>query len=170
MARNKQRNRKRESDMEERVVSINRVSKVVKGGRNMRFSALVVVGDGKGKIGVGTGKAIEVPEAIRKGSQAARKNMVEINIKDGTIPHQTYGVFGAGRVFLKPAPPGTGVIAGGTVRAVCELAGITDIFTKNYGTTNPHNTVHATVEGLKGLKTAESVAKLRGKSVQEIFD
>ncbi|MDO5037274.1 MAG: 30S ribosomal protein S5 [Tissierellia bacterium] len=170
MARNNKKNRKKESDLEERVVSINRVSKVVKGGRNMRFSALVVVGDGKGRIGVGSGKAIEVPEAIRKGSQAARKNLVKINVEDGTIPHQTYGVFGAGRVFLKPAPPGTGVIAGGTVRAVCELAGITDIFTKNYGTTNPNNTVMATIKGLENLKTAESVAKLRGKSVKEIFE
>lgn len=166
-------NRKKENtkdmDLEERVVSINRVAKVVKGGRNFRFSALVVVGDHNGNVGVGTGKALEVPEAIRKGAQAARKNMVKINLLGNTIPHQTTGVFGAGRVFLKPARPGTGVIAGGSVRAVCELAGIRDIYTHNIGTANPRNTVNATIAGLTSLKTVESVAKLRGKSVEEIL-
>lgn len=158
-----------ELDLEERVVSINRVAKVVKGGRNFRFSALVVVGDHNGHVGVGTGKALEVPEAIRKAVQDARKNIVEINLLESTIPHQVTGVFGAGRVFLKPAAPGTGVIAGGAVRAVCELAGITDIRTKNIGTSNPRNIVNATMEALTSLKTAESVAKLRGKSVEEIL-
>lgn len=159
----------KEMDLEERVVAINRVAKVVKGGRNFRFSALVVVGDHNGNVGVGMGKALEVPEAIRKGAQAARKNMVKINLLGNTIPHQTTGVFGAGRVFLKPARPGTGVIAGGSVRAVCELAGIRDIYTHNIGTSNPRNTVNATIAGLAGLKTVESVAKLRGKSVEEIL-
>lgn len=158
-----------ELDLEERVVAINRVAKVVKGGRNFRFSALVVVGDNNGHVGIGTGKAIEVPEAIRKAVQAAKKNLVKINLYDTTIPHQITGVFGAGQVFLKPAAPGTGVIAGGAVRAVCELAGIRDIRTKNIGSSNPRNIVNATMEALTSLKTAESVAKLRGKSVEEIL-
>lgn len=158
-----------ELDLEERVVSINRVAKVVKGGRNFRFSALVVVGDKNGHVGVGTGKALEVPEAIRKATQDARKNIVRINLLNTSIPHQVTGIYGAGRVFLKPAREGTGVIAGGTVRAVCELAGITDIRTKNIGTNNPRNVVNATMEGLKSLKTAESVARLRNKSVEEIL-
>ena len=158
-----------ELDLEERVVSINRVAKVVKGGRNVRFSALVVVGDRNGHVGVGTGKALEVPEAIRKATQDARKNIVRINLLNTSIPHQVTGIYGAGRVFLKPAREGTGVIAGGAVRAVCELAGISDIRTKNIGTNNPRNVVNATLEGLKSLKTAESVAKLRNKSVEEIL-
>ena len=158
-----------ELDLEERVVSINRVAKVVKGGRNFRFSALVVFGDKNGHVGVGTGKALEVPEAIRKGTQDARKNIVRINLLNTSIPHQVTGIYGAGRVFLKPAREGTGVIAGGAVRAVCELAGITDIRTKNIGTNNPRNVVNATMEGLKSLKTAESVARLRNKSVEEIL-
>ena len=158
-----------ELDLEERVVAINRVAKVVKGGRNFRFSALVVVGDKNGHVGVGTGKALEVPEAIRKATQDARKNIVRVNLLNTSIPHQVTGIYGAGKVFLKPAREGTGVIAGGAVRAVCELAGITDIRTKNIGTNNPRNIVNATMEGLKFLKTAESVAKLRNKSVEEIL-
>ncbi len=157
-----------ELDLEERVVSINRVAKVVKGGRNFRFSALVVVGDKNGHVGVGTGKALEVPEAIRKATQDARKHLIKVNLLNTSIPHQVTGIYGAGRV-LKPAREGTGVIAGGAVRAVCELAGITDIRTKNIGTNNPRNTVNATIEGLKQLKTVESVAKLRNKSADEIL-
>ena len=156
-------------NLEDRVVSINRVAKTVKGGRNMRFAALVVVGDQNGHVGVGTGKATEVPEAIRKATQDARKNIVRVNLLNTSIPHQVTGIYGAGRVFLKPAREGTGVIAGGAVRAVCELAGITDIRTKNIGTNNPRNTVNATIEGLKQLKTVESVAKLRNKSADEIL-
>lgn len=159
----------RELDLEERVVAINRVAKVVKGGRNFRFSALVVVGDKNGHVGVGTGKALEVPEAIRKATEDAKKHLIKVNLLGTSIPHQTVGVFGAGRVFLKPAREGTGVIAGGTVRAVCELAGISDIRTKNQGTNNPRNTVNATIKALSQLKTAESVAKLRNKSVDEIL-
>ena len=158
-----------ELDLEERVVSINRVAKVVKGGRNFRFSALVVVGDRNGHVGVGTGKALEVPEAIRKATQDARKHIIKVNLLNTSIPHQVTGIYGAGRVFLKPAREGTGVIAGGAVSAVCELAGITDIRTKNIGTNNPRNIVNATMEGLKQLKTVESVAKLRNKSVDEIL-
>lgn len=158
-----------ELDLEEKVVAINRVAKVVKGGRNFRFSALVVVGDRNGNVGVGTGKALEVPEAIRKASQDAKKKLVHVNLLETSIPHQVTGIDGAGRVFLKPAQAGTGVIAGGAVRAVCELAGISDIRTKNLGSNNPRNTVNATIEALKQLKTAESVAKLRNKSVDEIL-
>lgn len=158
-----------ELDLEERVVAINRVAKVVKGGRNFRFSALVVVGDHNGHVGVGTGKAAEVPEAIRKAGQDARKHLIKVNLLDTSIPHQVTGVYGAGRVFLKPAAAGTGVIAGGAVRAVCELAGISDIRTKNLGTNNPRNTVNATLAALSQLKTVESVARLRNKSVDEIL-
>ena len=156
-------------ELEERVVNINRVAKVVKGGRNFRFAALVVVGDKNGHVGVGIGKAQEVPEAIRKASQDAKKYIFTVPIVNTTIPHQVTGIFGAGRVLLKPAGEGTGVIAGGPVRAVCELAGIKDVRSKSLGTSNPQNIVNATVEGLKSLKTAEQVAKLRGKSVEEIL-
>ena len=156
-------------ELEERVVNINRVAKVVKGGRNFRFAALVVVGDKNGHVGVGIGKAQEVPEAIRKASQDAKKHIFTVPIVNTTIPHQVTGIFGAGRVLLKPAGAGTGVIAGGPVRAVCELAGIKDVRSKSLGTSNPQNIVNATVEGLKSLKTAEQVAKLRGKSVEEIL-
>ncbi|OXZ41656.1 30S ribosomal protein S5 [Finegoldia magna] len=156
-------------ELEERVVNINRVAKVVKGGRNFRFAALVVVGDKNGHVGVGIGKAQEVPEAIRKASQDAKKHIFTVPIVNTTIPHQVTGIFGSGRVLLKPAGEGTGVIAGGPVRAVCELAGIKDVRSKSLGTSNPQNIVNATVEGLKSLKTAEQVAKLRGKSVEEIL-
>lgn len=156
-------------ELEERVVNINRVAKVVKGGRNFRFAAFVVVGDKNGHVGVGIGKAQEVPEAIRKASQDAKKHIFTVPIVNTTIPHQVTGIFGAGRVLLKPAGEGTGVIAGGPVRAVCELAGIKDVRSKSLGTSNPQNIVNATVEGLKSLKTAEQVAKLRGKSVEEIL-
>lgn len=159
----------RELDLEDKVVAINRVAKVVKGGKNFRFSALVVVGDRNGHVGVGTGKALEVPEAIRKATQDAKKHLIKVNLSGTSIPHQITGVFGAGKVFLKPAMEGTGVIAGGPVRAVCELAGITDIRTHNLGTSNPRNVVNATFKALSELKSAESVARLRNKSVDEIL-
>ncbi|NLL81196.1 MAG: 30S ribosomal protein S5 [Tissierellia bacterium] len=158
-----------ELDLQERVVNINRVAKVVKGGRNFRFSALVVVGDENGHVGVGMSKATEVPEAIRKAVQNAKKHIVQVPLIGTTIPHEITGVYGAGRVLLKPSQEGTGVIAGGAVRAVCELAGIKDIRTKSLGTSNPINVVNATMEALTGLKKAEDVAKLRGKSVEEIL-
>ena len=164
-------NNKREmkSEYEERLVAINRVSKTVKGGRIMKFSALMVVGDGKGTVGFGIGKASEVPEAIRKGIEDAKKNMVKISLKGSTIPHEVIGKFGAGEVLLKPAATGTGVIAGGAVRAVMEAAGIKDIRTKALRSNNPCNVVAATFEGLKELRTAEQAAETRGKTAGEIL-
>lgn len=156
-------------ELEDRVVAINRVAKVVKGGRNFRFSVLVVVGDQNGHVGVGTGKAAEIPEAIRKGIQDAKKKVVKVSLLDGTVPHQVVGISGAGRVLLKPAPEGNGVIAGGAVRAVCEMAGIQNVTTKNLGSPNPRNTVMAAMDALENLKNAEEVARLRGKTVEEIF-
>lgn len=158
-----------ELDLKERVVSINRVTKVVKGGRNFRFSALVVVGDGNGHVGVGMAKALEVPEAIRKAIQDAKKHIIKVPIVGTTISHEIVGRFGAGKVLLKPSKEGTGVIAGGAVRAVCELAGIRDIRTKSLGSNNPRNMVNATMNALANLKRAEEVAKLRGKTVEEII-
>ncbi len=156
-------------DIKERVVSLNRVAKVVKGGRTFRFSALVVVGDENGNVGCGMGKAAEIPDAIRKGIEDAKKNMVNVPILGTSIPHDVIGKSGAGSVLLKTAPEGTGVIAGGAVRAVMELAGIRDIRTKCLNSNNPRNVVNATINGLKSLKRAEEVAKLRGKTVQEII-
>ena len=152
----------------EKVVYLNRVSKTVKGGRVMKFSALVVVGDGKGTVGYGLGKAAEVSEAILKGIADAKKNMVKVSLVDGTIPHDVVGIFGAGTVMLKPAPEGTGVIAGGAVRAVMEAVGIRNICAKCLRSNNPQNVVKATMAGLESLRTAEQVAAIRGKSVEEI--
>ena len=156
-------------EFEEKVVYINRVAKVVKGGRRFSFSALVVVGNRNGKVGAGLGKASEVPEAIRKGVEDAKKNLIEVALKDTTIPHEMIGIFGAGRMMLRPAVKGTGVVAGGPARAVLELEGIRDILTKSLGSSNPNNMVRATIVGLSQLKKAEEVAALRGKTVEEIL-
>ena len=157
-----------EVELTEKLVSLNRVSKTVKGGRIARFAALMVVGDGNGHVGVGLGKAAEVPEAIRKGIEDAKKNMVTVSLKGTTIPHEVIGVFGAGKVLLKPAAPGTGIIAGGTVRTILALAGIKNIRAKCLRSTNPTNVVKATFEGLRALKTAEEIAALRGLSAEDV--
>ena len=157
------------SEFVEKLVALNRVSKTVKGGRVMKFAALMVVGDEKGRVGFGTGKAAEVPEAIRKGIEDAKKNMITISMSNTTIPHEVIGEFGAGRVMLKPAAPGTGIIAGGPVRAVMEAAGIQDIRAKCLRSNNPQNVVAATFAGLKSLRSPEQVARIRGKSVEEII-
>ena len=157
-----------ELDLQEQLVALNRVSKTVKGGRIARFAALMVVGDGNGHVGYGLGKAAEVPEAIRKGIEDAKKNMITVSLKGTTIPHEVLGVFGAGKVLLKPASPGTGIIAGGKVRAVLELAGIKNIRAKCLRSNNPTNVVKATMEGLKELRSAEEVAKIRGISVEQV--
>ena len=156
-------------ELTERVVAINRVSKTVKGGRIFKFAALVVVGDGAGHVGCGMGKAAEVPEAIRKGIEDAKKNIIKVSLDESTVPHETIGAFGAARVLLKPAAPGTGVIAGGPVRAVLELAGIKDIRTKSLRSNNPRNVVMATIAGLAGMRDAAKVASTRGRTVEEII-
>ena len=156
-------------ELEEKVVFLNRVAKVVKGGRNFRFSALVVVGDENGHVGVGMGKSIEIPEAIKKGIEDAKKNMVSVAIVGTTVPHEIYGKFGTGKVLIMPAKEGTGVIAGGPARAVLELAGLKDVRAKSLGSNNKQNVVLATIAGLQAMKTPEEVARLRGKSVEEIL-
>ncbi|MEA4869664.1 30S ribosomal protein S5 [bioreactor metagenome] len=166
---NNRRFEKEPAEFKERLVSINRVAKVVKGGKNFRFTALMVVGNEKGKVGVGLGKAAEIPEAVRKGVEDAKRHMVEVPIVGTTIPHAVEGKFGKGHVRMLPAEEGAGVIAGGPARAVLEMAGIRDIRTKSYGSNNPSNCVKATIEGLSQLRTAEQIAKARGKSVEEIL-
>lgn len=165
----KERKEVEQPEFEERVVTINRVTKVVKGGRRFRFAALVVIGDKKGHVGFGTGKSQEVPEAIKKAVENAKKNMITVATLKTTIPHEVTGIYGAGRVILRPASEGTGVIAGGPVRAVVELAGISDILSKSLGSATPINVVRATIEGLKSLETVEQVAARRGKTVEEIL-
>ena len=161
--------REQVSEFKEKLVYINRVAKVVKGGKNFRFTTLMVIGDEKGRVGCGMGKAVEIPEAVRKGIEDAKKQMITVAMDGNTIPHQVTGVFGTGRVLLMPAPEGTGVIAGGPVRAVIEACGIKNIRTKSIGSNNAVNVVKATLEGLKQLQSAEEVAKLRGKTVEELL-
>ena len=156
-------------ELQEKVVEIRRVTKVVKGGRNLRFAALVVVGDENGHVGIGAGKAMEVPDAIKKAVEDAKKNLIVVPMVGTTIPHEVHGNFGAGKILIMPAKEGTGTIAGGPARAVLELAGLKDVRAKSLGTNNPRNMVNATIEGLKSLKTAEDIAKLRGKSVEELL-
>lgn len=171
MARNEKErfNREPKDDLIRKTVAVNRVTKVVKGGRNMRFSALVVVGDGRGRVGIGAGKAAEVPEAIEKANKAAEKAMFAVSTAGSTIPHTVTGIFGRGQVLMMPAEEGTGVIAGGAVRTVLEVSGIKNIRTKSIGTSTPVNCVKATINGLKNLRTVENVARLRGKTVEEIL-
>lgn len=161
---------KQESDLQENVVFINRVAKVVKGGRRFSFAAVVVVGDGKGRVGAGLGKAAEVPEAIRKGVEDAKKNMINVALKNGTIPHESLGIYGAGKVIMRPAAEGTGIKAGGPVRAVLALAGVRNVLTKSLGSSNPINMVKATLDGMAKLEKVQTVAALRGKTVDEIYN
>lgn len=161
---------KQESDLQENVVFINRVAKVVKGGRRFSFAAVVVVGDGKGRVGAGLGKAAEVPEAIRKGVEDAKKNMINVALKNGTIPHESIGIYGAGKVIMRPAAEGTGIKAGGPVRAVLALAGVRNVLTKSLGSSNPINMVKATLDGMAKLENVQTVAALRGKTVDEIYN
>lgn len=161
---------KQESDLQENVVFINRVAKVVKGGRRFSFAAVVVVGDGKGRVGAGLGKATEVPEAIRKGVEDAKKNMINVALKNGTIPHESLGIYGAGKVIMRPAAEGTGIKAGGPVRAVLALAGVRNVLTKSLGSSNPINMVKATLDGMAKLENVQTVAALRGKTVDEIYN
>lgn len=161
---------KQESDLQENVVFINRVAKVVKGGRRFSFAAVVVVGDGKGRVGAGLGKAAEVPEAIRKGVEDAKKNMINVALKNGTIPHESLGIYGAGKVIMRPAAEGTGIKAGGPVRAVLALAGVRNVLTKSLGSSNPINMVKATLDGMAKLENVQTVSALRGKTVDEIYN
>ena len=161
---------KQESDLQENVVFINHVAKVVKGGRRFSFAAVVVVGDGKGRVGAGLGKAAEVPEAIRKGVEDAKKNMINVALKNGTIPHESLGIYGAGKVIMRPAAEGTGIKAGGPVRAVLALAGVRNVLTKSLGSSNPINMVKATLDGMAKLENVQTVAALRGKTVDEIYN